>query len=75
MQTMRGKNTASLRYRDLKTKSVKVYVQEEQSRDKEVNSPDETVGYLTLWSNEQDSKTTTRGFISTEMLVENMQVQ
>lgn len=72
---MRGNNAASLRYKTLKTKSVKVYVQEEQSKDKEVNSPDETVGYLTLWSNEKDAKTTTRGFISTEMLVGNMQVQ
>jgi hypothetical protein len=46
LQTRDGGDTAGLRYRNLQTTSAEVFVEEEKSRDTEVNHTTEIVGYL-----------------------------
>lgn len=48
-QTFNGPDTATLRYRALKAKGVKVHVEEEKSADRERNHANENVGYMALW--------------------------
>lgn len=48
MQTLRGADPASLRYRNLSASSVQLRVQEEQSKDKEMFHAPEQVGFLTV---------------------------
>jgi hypothetical protein len=45
MQTFNGPNTANLRYRNLTSESVEVFVEEERSADSETDHFDERVGY------------------------------
>jgi hypothetical protein len=49
MQTSDGMNTAGIRYKTLSTKNVNLFVEEEKSKDKEVDHTTEVVGYLALW--------------------------
>jgi len=49
MQTTNGGDTATLRYRELTGGKVSVYVEEETSRDTEVDHAPEDVGYMVLW--------------------------
>ena len=50
MQTTNGGNTAALRYQTSTSDEFTVYVQEEQSKDKEMDHVIyEVVGYLYLW--------------------------
>jgi len=49
MQTTDGGNTAGVRYKKLNGQSVTVYIQEEQSKDKEVDHTNEVVGYLAIF--------------------------
>jgi hypothetical protein len=46
LQTRDGGDTAGLRYRNLGSTAVEVFVEEEKSRDTEVNHTTEVVGYL-----------------------------
>ncbi|MCP4182505.1 MAG: hypothetical protein GY761_04210 [Hyphomicrobiales bacterium] len=48
MQTTNGTDPAVLRYQDLGTDSVDIFVEEEQSDDSEVAHSDETVGYAVI---------------------------
>lgn len=48
VQTYRGSNTASVRYRNLTEESVEVKVEEERSRDGETAHLGESVGYLVV---------------------------
>lgn len=48
MQTMDGGDTAAIRYKKLRSDGVKVRVQEEQSKDKEVSHTSEVVGYIVV---------------------------
>jgi len=56
MQTTDGGDTAGIRYKKLNGQSVSVYIQEEQSRDKEADHTTEVVGYLAIFG--QDIKRT-----------------
>lgn len=47
-QSADGGDTANLRWRTKRAGSVKVYIDEEQSRDSETGHTDETVGYISL---------------------------
>jgi hypothetical protein len=49
MQTFNGPDTATLRYRGLSARAVKVHVEEEKSRDREKQHANENVGYMALW--------------------------
>jgi len=50
MQTKYGGDTATLRNVNLKGDRVTVKVQEEQSRDKEVDHTTEVIGYMVIWN-------------------------
>jgi hypothetical protein len=56
MQTTDGGDTAGIRYKKLNGQSVAVYIQEEQSKNKEVDHTTEVVGYLAIFG--QDIKRT-----------------
>jgi hypothetical protein len=56
MQTTDGGNTAGLRYKDLKTNSVHIRIEEEQSKDKETQHTTEVVGYLAIWDKRVEKK-------------------
>jgi hypothetical protein len=49
MQTTDGGDTAGLRFKKLNGQSVAVYVQEEQSKNKEVDHTNEVIGYLAIF--------------------------
>jgi hypothetical protein len=49
MQTSDGMNTAGIRVKTLNTKQVKLFIEEEKSKDKELDHTTEVVGYLALW--------------------------
>jgi hypothetical protein len=49
MQTTDGGDTAGIRYKKLNGQSATVYVQEETSRDKEVDHTTEVIGYLAIF--------------------------
>jgi hypothetical protein len=49
MQTTDGGDTAGVRYKKLNGQSVAVYIQEEQSKNKEVDHTTEVVGYLAIF--------------------------
>ncbi|WP_254524829.1 hypothetical protein [Natrinema caseinilyticum] len=51
IQTYEGANTAGLRYRNLTSSSVEVFVEEEQSADDEVSHVGELVGYMVFEPN------------------------
>lgn len=55
-QTMNGGDTAALRLQKLTTDRVELFVQEEQSKDSEVNHIGETVGYLALTTISADTE-------------------
>lgn len=46
MQSLKENDTASLRYKSLSGQGVKVRIEEEQSKDDEINHKKETVGYM-----------------------------
>ncbi len=48
MQSTDGGDTASLRYRELTSTDVEVFVEEETSKDNEIKHTTETVGYMVL---------------------------
>ena len=48
IQTLRGADTAALRYRNLTSNISRIFVQEEQSLDDEVAHTEERVGYLAI---------------------------
>ena len=50
IQTTAGRDTAGLRYRQLRNESATVFVQEEQSADAEVRHSNERVGFLAIES-------------------------
>jgi hypothetical protein len=56
MQTTDGGDTAALRYKDLKTNSVHIRVEEDQSKDKETAHTTEVVGYLAIWDKTIEKK-------------------
>jgi hypothetical protein len=56
MQTTDGMDTAALRFKDLKTNSVNIRVEEEQSKDKETSHTTEVVGYLAIWGKQVERK-------------------
>jgi hypothetical protein len=56
MQTSDGMNTAGIRYKSLNTKQVNLFVEEEKSKDKEVDHTTEVVGYLALWGGAYKTK-------------------
>jgi hypothetical protein len=56
MQTTDGGDTAALRMRDMKTNSVHIRVEEEQSKDKETAHTTEVVGYLAIWGKQVAKK-------------------
>jgi hypothetical protein len=49
MQTADGMNTAGMRYKSLTGQQAQVFVEEERSKDKEVDHTTEVVGYIALW--------------------------
>ncbi len=51
MQTFNGGDCATLRMRDLGASSVKVHVEEETSRDGEIQHTTEDVGFMALYDN------------------------
>lgn len=57
LQTFRGWNTCSVRYRNLTDSSVEVKVQEEQSGDNETAHLGERIGYLVVEGAQSDSST------------------
>jgi len=54
MQSTDGGDTAGLRYTNLTNKSISIKIEEEQSKDSEINHTTETVGYLALFPSEQN---------------------
>jgi len=50
MQTTNGSDPAVLRYKNLDTDSVSVFVEEEKSSDTEVGHEDEDIGYVVVYS-------------------------
>ena len=61
MQTTRGTNTTTVRYRNLSESSVEVTVEEEQSEDSETNHLKERVGYLVIEGESQTDPATGYG--------------
>jgi hypothetical protein len=49
MQTTNGMNPCSMRYKSLSNKQAVVFIEEETSKDKEVEHLKEVIGYITLW--------------------------
>jgi len=56
MQTTDGMDTAALRFKDMKTNSVHIRIEEEQSKDKETAHTTEVVGYLAIWGKQVERK-------------------
>lgn len=54
-QTMNGGDTAALRIQNLSTDNVALFIQEDQSKDVEVNHIAETIGYLGITSNDEET--------------------
>jgi hypothetical protein len=52
MQTTNGMNPCSMRYKSLNNKQAIVFIEEETSKDKEVEHLIEVIGYITLWGDD-----------------------
>jgi hypothetical protein len=49
MQSFNGPDTATLRYQNLDAQGVRVFVEEERSRDQDMAHANEKIGYMALW--------------------------
>lgn len=54
MQTADGMNTAGMRYKKLNGDNTTFFIEEEVSKDKEVEHTTEVVGYIALWGDSID---------------------
>jgi serine protease AprX len=50
IQTVNGPDTCGLRYKTRGAASAEIFVEEETSKDTELDHANESVGYVTLWN-------------------------